>query len=97
MKKANLSKEIKLLEGKTIILQNAQCIDIDRAECAFLKDAKEAQGRITELLTQIELLKNPDAENLQKQQDDLKVQMDGLNYKANHTFYSSHLYGWLWL
>ncbi|MCC5468409.1 AAA family ATPase [Pelosinus baikalensis] len=82
MKKANLSKEIKLLEGKTNILQNAQCIDIDRAECAFLKDAKEAQGRITELLAQIEELKNPDAENLQKQQDDLKVQMDGLNYHA---------------
>ena len=82
MKKANLSKEIKLLEGKTNILQNAQCIDIDRAECAFLKDAKEAQGRIAELLTQIEVLKNPDSENLQKQQDDLKVQMDGLNYQA---------------
>lgn len=90
MKKANLSKEIKLLEGKTKILQNAQCIDIDRAECAFLKDAKEAQGRITELLAQIEVLKNPDAENLQKQQDDLKVQMDGLNY---HTTEWSRLQG----
>jgi exonuclease SbcC len=82
MKKSNLSKEIKLLEDKTNILQNAQCIDIERAECAFLKDAKEAQGRITELLAQIELLKNPDAESLQKQQDDLKVQMDDLNYQA---------------
>ncbi|SFM21929.1 sbcc family protein [Pelosinus propionicus] len=82
MKKTNLSKEIKLLEGKTIILQNAQCIDIKRAECAFLKDAKEAQGRVTELLAQIEVLKNPDAENLQKQQEDLKVQMNGLNYQT---------------
>lgn len=82
LKKSNLSKEIKLLEGKTNILQNAQCIDIERAECAFLKDAKEAQGRITELLNQIKELKNPDAEALQKQQDDLKVQIDALNYQA---------------
>jgi len=48
-KKSSIVREINLLEEKTKILQNAQCIAIERTECAFLKDAKEAEGKIAVL------------------------------------------------
>jgi exonuclease SbcC len=81
-KKSNIVREIKVLEEKTKILQNAQCIDIERAECAFLKDAKEAEGKVAVLRAQFEALVNPEAEELQKQQDALTVQIDNLNYQS---------------
>jgi exonuclease SbcC len=80
LKRNNIVKEIKLLEEKTKILQNSQCIDIENAECAFLKDAKNAQGRVAELRCSLELLENHDVKELQQQQDNLKVQIDALNY-----------------
>jgi exonuclease SbcC len=81
-KKSNIVREIKALEEKTEILQNAQCIDIERAECAFLKDAKEAEGKIAVLRPQLEALVNTEAEELQRQQDALTVQIDNLNYQS---------------
>ncbi len=36
-------------ERQTAILKNSNCIDIDRAQCGFLREAKEAETRLTDL------------------------------------------------
>lgn len=36
------------LKKQAEMLQNAQCVDIERAQCAFLREAKEAAGKIAE-------------------------------------------------
>jgi exonuclease SbcC len=82
IQKSNIVREIKALEEKTKILQNAQCIDIEQAECAFLKDAKEAEGKVAVLRPQLEVLVNIEVEELQKQQDAFTVQIDNLNYQS---------------
>jgi len=43
------------LEKKVAILQNSGCIDPQNAKCQFLSDAKDAQGKMPELIKDVEV------------------------------------------
>lgn len=45
-----IDSNIRLYEQQTAILKNSNCIDIDNAQCGFLKNAKEAEVKLKELL-----------------------------------------------
>ena len=46
---ASKLSEIDTCKKRAAMLQDAQCIDIDRAECKFLADAKDAYARVASL------------------------------------------------
>lgn len=46
---AILDQKINACEGQAAILNNSNCIDISRAQCGFLKAAKDAQEKLPEL------------------------------------------------
>lgn len=49
---ASRQKEIDFLLSKTAMLDNAKCIDIERATCKFVSDAKEAKSKAQRLKTE---------------------------------------------
>jgi len=55
-----LRREIEMLQGKTALLKNAQCIDINNAQCAFLADAQKAKLDAERLGSQYSALENPE-------------------------------------
>ena len=56
-KRESLVVERKTLTQKTAMLADAKCVDIERAECAFLADAKAAREKLKLVAEQEEALK----------------------------------------
>ena len=51
--KRSMLREADLLRNKSKLLQNANCVDIENAQCAFLADAKMAKEQLADLETKI--------------------------------------------
>lgn len=47
---SKINNNIRLYEEQTAILENSNCIDIGNAQCGFLKNAKEAEFKLKDLL-----------------------------------------------
>jgi len=46
---AKINHQIEVFKKQTAILENANCIDIENAQCGFLKAAKEAKNKLEDL------------------------------------------------
>ena len=75
-KKATMQREISLLDEKTKLLEQAECLDIENANCAFLRDAKAAQAKVAELRPKLATMENPEEAALTKERDRLQHEID---------------------
>ncbi len=77
-----LAREIELLTQSADRMKDAKCIDIDRAECAFLADAKEAAAKLPELHNRHKNRINGVAIDLGKERDILLEKIDDNGFVA---------------
>ncbi len=77
-----LAREIELLTQSTERLKDAKCVDIERAECAFLADAKEAASKLPELENRYKNRINALAKDLEAERDLLLEKIDAVGFDA---------------
>lgn len=78
----NLSYQILELDKKSELLQKSGCLDIERADCEFLKDAKNARSKKNALekkLNDTKLLYAEEEKKLNTEHESLTLKLQGLN------------------
>lgn len=83
---AALNSRIRDLEHRSHLLQDSQCIDIEHANCVFLRDAKEAGKQIDEVKAQIdEITKRHESSAAEAKQkvDELEAKLSGIGFSQD--------------
>ena len=82
---ASRQKEIKSLQERAAMLDNAKCIDIQRANCMFLADAKEAKGKALRLQQEADVWYTQEtaaAEQMKTRVKGIRTILDGVGYSV---------------
>jgi exonuclease SbcC len=78
--------KIEGLQERADLLNRVQCIDVNRANCRFLRDAVEARGNIEPLRTESNQwwqTQKAEIQKMQSQVDDLLKQRDSIHYNTD--------------
>ncbi|MBP2635523.1 MAG: family ATPase [Firmicutes bacterium] len=83
---ASRQKEINALVARAAMLKDAKCIDIERANCMFLTDAKEAKSKAQRLQTELDTWYQQEvatAEQMKSRVSNIRTLIDGVGYNSN--------------